>query len=81
MHITLKGGSSGTKRIITFQEDEKSNVLMNFLHSKGVPIASSCRGERVCQRCIIGEQELMSCAITLGDYLTSYGSEITVSYM
>lgn len=66
---------------ITFHENERSQILMDFLRQNKVPIASSCLGEGFCRRCTVGENKL-SCQITLGDFLAAHPDHICrVSYL
>ncbi len=62
--------------------DEMNEDLLTLLRGRGIPIASSCQGEGVCQKCIINT-DLMAC-ITKPKEIISQDSkivEIVVSYL
>lgn len=79
--IIIFGRSS--KKIIArleVREDETLD-LMTFLRNNNIPIASSCYGEGVCNKCIINET-LLTCQISVKDYLNAYkDATINVSYL
>ncbi len=50
--IVLKGVASNKKWQFDACESEMKMNLLEFLESKQIPIASSCRGEGVCKKCI-----------------------------
>jgi len=82
--ITVKGLAS--QKVIfetAVSEDETDMSIMDFLHQHGVPIASSCRGEGVCKKCIVNE-DVLSCQLSLKNlYLRCSKDkiEINVSYL
>ena len=51
--------------------------LLNFLRGHGLPIASSCQGLGICEKCIIN-QCLLSCEISVKDYVAKYSEDTTV---
>lgn len=55
--------------------------LMEFLHTKNVPVASSCHGEGICQKCVVNN-DLLSCQISLKKFLKqSANQKIYISYL
>jgi Na+-transporting NADH:ubiquinone oxidoreductase subunit NqrF len=80
MYLYLIGISSGTKKKLLIEKSDEGDTLMNFLHKNSIPIASSCRGEAVCQRCSINNN-ILSCTITVEDFKKKYGDEVRVDYM
>ena len=55
--------------------------LMDFLRTKGIPIASSCLGEGVCRQCVINN-DLLSCQIALKEFCAiSPKHDISISYL
>ena len=57
--------------------------LLNLLRKHKVPIASSCYGEGVCQKCIINNS-ILSCQMTVRDFLKrsdEYHNIIKISYL
>jgi len=87
-HIALiiRGKASGrVVAQINVPEGDKKLTLLKIMQSADIPIASSCQGQGVCQKCIIN-QELMSCQITMQELLHElYPNqkliEITVDYL
>jgi Na+-transporting NADH:ubiquinone oxidoreductase subunit NqrF len=80
MYINVKGLSSLTTKKLTVSESDKSTTLMSFLQENSVPIASSCRGEAVCQSCIVNNN-VLSCTITVADFLDKYGNDVLIDYI
>ncbi len=83
--IVLFGGAS-EKIIATFkiQEKDYEKNLMNYLHAQNINIASSCRGEGICQKCLIfiNEKPLLSCQKKISDIFHNTESiELKVSYL
>lgn len=65
--------------IILKNKDLDKNLLA-FLQEKEFPIASSCRGEMVCQKCILSTG-VLSCSLTLQEFLTQHGNIVEVDYL
>ena len=80
MQLKVIGLSSKKDFYIRYTKDEEESNLLKFLRSKNIPIASSCRGEMVCQKCIVNKS-VLSCSLTLKEYLKEHSSEIEVSYI
>jgi uncharacterized 2Fe-2S/4Fe-4S cluster protein (DUF4445 family) len=66
--VTIWGRASGKKTHIDYSELDLEEILLNWLRSKGVTIASSCDGEGVCKRCTI-QNDWLTCEMTLEMFL------------
>jgi ferredoxin len=62
--ITLIGGASSKRWQFEVSEEDLSMTLLEFLQSREVPIASSCGGLGVCEKCLYNESEL-ACQIKM----------------
>ena len=60
------------------QESEWDTDLLSLLRDRGIPIASSCYGDGVCQKCLINE-DLMACMTNSRELLTQDSNEIQIS--
>lgn len=78
--INLIGKSSGKKTRIDYCNDQLAQILMDFLRSNSIPIASSCRGEGICKKCKVNS-EILSCQLTLAEFLSLHGKNLTVDYL
>lgn len=82
--IVRGGASKKILKTLSVTEIELPQVLMYYLQSNGLPIASSCNGEGVCLKCQIHfhEQILISCQVKLGDlFQNTAESELLISYL
>lgn len=79
--LTIKGGASQkTVAIINCDGHENKN-LMEFLRSQGIPLASSCFGMGICEKCVINEN-VLSCMFTVAQYIESTANQpIEISYL
>jgi Na+-transporting NADH:ubiquinone oxidoreductase subunit NqrF len=77
--ILIKGLASKTliKTILLSSTDSNEN-LMQFLRSQNIPIASSCFGEGVCQKCVINATQL-SCQFSVTTFCEKFENESKVS--
>ncbi|TNF27060.1 MAG: 2Fe-2S iron-sulfur cluster binding domain-containing protein [Deltaproteobacteria bacterium] len=77
-------GLASQKTVAEFEltEEEMQQDLLTLLTSKGIPIASSCQGEGVCQKCLING-DLMACITKPSELIAQDDKkiEITVSYL
>jgi ferredoxin len=84
-HLSVRGGASGKiLKSLTITENEMQQVLMYYLQSHGIPIASSCNGEGVCLKCKIQwhGHTIISCQLKLGDlFHNSFDTELVISYL
>ena len=58
-------------------------TLLQYLQNQKIPIASSCSGEGVCQKCIVNKT-LISCQVTLKNFIKSFNDKnilIEVEYL
>ena len=61
-------GEASLKTVLTTQIEGTPNIdLMSYLQSFNLPIASSCQGEGVCEKCIlkVNNNKLLSCQHTI----------------
>lgn len=84
-HLTVRGGASGKiLKSLSITENETQQVLMYYLQSHGIPVASSCDGEGVCLKCKMQfqGQTIISCQLKLGElFHNSSESELLISYL
>jgi len=76
MQIKVYGQAS--KKVIKkiyVKSEECNQTILQFLRSNNIPIASSCDGDGVCQKCLINTDQL-SCQLTVGHFVS--GSEISI---
>lgn len=80
--ITIMGAASGkVVKTIVLDKNLQEISLMEYLISQGIPIASSCKGEGVCQKCTVNEK-LISCQISLSSFLSLSSQQIiSISYL
>ena len=78
--LRARGLASG-KELGVWEVSDPQENLMDFLRARGIPIASSCGGDGVCQKCVINT-DLLSCQFTVEQFLTRYPEAVvTVSYL
>lgn len=72
--------SKEIKRIDVSYRDFET-VLMDFLLKNNIPVASSCGGEGICQKCVVtfNYQKILSCQKIMRD-LFSDSDEQTLSF-
>ena len=78
--LTIKGMISGQLTHLHVQTDDLDLNLLDFLSQHQIAIASSCRGQQVCEKCIINNKELC-CSYTVKEYLKNKGEIIEVDYL
>ncbi len=68
---------------ITVNDHDLDLTLMEFLRKEQLPVASSCYGEGICQKCVvkIGEVEQLSCLLSVRKFMNSSEATITISYL
>lgn len=66
--IEVVGLASGTSRKLEAPDSELDQLLLFWLRSKGVTIASSCDGEGVCKKCTV-QNGWLTCELTLEIFL------------
>lgn len=78
--LTVKGLASGSL-IGSWPIVDPTDNLMDFLRSKGIPIASSCGGDGVCRKCVVNGDNL-SCQLSLKRFFELFPDGIVeVSYL
>ena len=80
MQFTINGLASHKQFQIDVTEDDYPKTMLNYLREHDIPVASSCRGERICHRCVLNN-EVLSCAITVSDFLFKFGNIVEISYL
>lgn len=83
--LIIEGGAS--KKIIHVFELETNDLeinLLEFLADHHIPVASSCGGDGICQKCYVQNrgQKLLSCQFAVGDlFVNSLQETLTFSYL
>jgi Na+-transporting NADH:ubiquinone oxidoreductase subunit NqrF len=81
VQIEIVGLASGRSDFVAYEEHELKEILLTFLRSKGITIASSCDGEGVCRKCVI-QNDWMTCMMTLEDLIQRQpNKKIFVGYL
>lgn len=80
MQLTINGLASKNIFQVSLADSDLQKTMLNLLREKEIPIASSCRGERICHKCVIND-DLLSCAITVSDFIFKHGNIVDVSYL
>ncbi len=80
MQLKLRGLSSKTTQRLEVRPADLGKTVLDFLRENDIPIASSCRGIGICQKCIINK-DLLSCEWNIENFLNKKGNLITVSYL
>ena len=66
--VEVVGLASGTSRFIEYTKQDLDSLLLDWLRSKEITIASSCDGEGVCKKCSI-QNGWLTCELTLKNFL------------
>ncbi|MCM2348497.1 MAG: hypothetical protein NDI69_00660 [Bacteriovoracaceae bacterium] len=66
--IEIRGVASQTSRFLPYQDEDLDIILLEWLRSQGITIASSCDGEGVCKKCDI-QNGWLTCELTLRSFL------------
>jgi Na+-transporting NADH:ubiquinone oxidoreductase subunit NqrF len=66
--IEIIGLASKSSSFIEYSSSDMDIILLDWLRSHGVTIASSCDGEGVCKKCGI-QNEWLTCELTLKTFL------------
>jgi len=78
--LIILGLASKKEFTITIKANDLDKDLLSVLRSYNIPIASSCSGEGVCEKCIVSDK-VLSCSLTLKSYLEREGNRISVAYL
>lgn len=74
-------GESSKKTIkLKLSNTDLSKTLMDYLRENNIPIASSCRGEGICKKCVISKT-ILSCSLTVQEQVDKFGRDVSVSYL
>lgn len=79
--IIIYGNAS--KKVIKTLKLEKELFkcdLLTLLRNNNIPIASSCDGEGICEKCMINKN-IISCQINLEEFINKFGNTIDVAYL
>ena len=79
--ISIAGIASG-KKYGPWQipDDNDPTSLMQFLISKGNPIASSCNGDGQCLKCV-NSSGIATCQISPLQFLLKHGPVVEIDYL
>ena len=77
--IKVLGLASQKEFTLQVSQSDLLKGLMHFLQKKGLPIASSCSGEGICQKCVVNEN-LLSCQIKVEEFLDKK-SKVEIAYL
>lgn len=81
MQLTIYGeASQSIVKNINYNDPDLAKDLLSFLREAEIPIASSCSGSGICKLCNINDN-IISCEITLKDFIKTYGHEIRIKYL
>lgn len=78
--ISVYGTASKKEWQLTVKRHHLHLSLMDFLILNKFPIASSCRGEGSCRKCVYDENEL-SCQIKMKTLLESKNLKVSFGYL
>lgn len=78
--LSVFGVASSKTTSLSFTSDQGSMNLLSFLQLHEIPIASSCKGRAVCQKCKINGDKL-ACEFTLNEFIEKFGSTISIDYL
>lgn len=88
--LIIYGRASQKKTAFRLSRDQiisnEDLSLMDYLHIKGIPIASSCKGEGICNKCYVflneQNQDILSCQLKVNQLLKNYKTcTIEVDYL
>ena len=67
--------------VITFNESvDGDKILMNYLINNNITVASSCKGEGKCRKCLINN-DVLSCQISILNFVKIFGNTIIINYL
>ena len=80
MQIILYGSSSKKEIILNVLEKDLDKTMLEWLRDNNIPVASSCRGLGICEKCLINTRHL-SCEYTVKSFLEKIGNRVEISYL
>lgn len=78
--VTLFGKASQSNKYLSYENEDLAKSVLLFLQKHSIPIASSCKGRAACHKCKIND-DLLSCDISLEEFLKEHGEKIEVDYL
>jgi len=78
--LTLTGVASGKTKKLTFTEIQSTMNLLLFLQVNDIPIASSCSGRAVCQKCKVNGS-ILACEYSVLEFIQMHGEKISIDYI
>lgn len=79
MHLTVKGVASGSNRKILVKACDLEKTLLQFMREQQLPLASSCDGEQICQKCQFNG-DYLACSFSLQQIFDQFAGEISIGY-
>lgn len=82
--LIIIGGASKKEIILPVPPAYMRDNLLNFLRGHQIPVASSCGGDGICQKCvcIIREEKILTCMTSVTEILSGEDSvTLTISYL
>ena len=76
--LVIYGLASKKTTRLVFEDRDLHTCLMVFLQQHSIPVASSCRGEGVCKKCLL--KNILSCQISLQEYIEKFGNYLEIDY-
>lgn len=82
--LIINGGASKKEITLFISPSSMRDNLLNFLRDREIPVASSCGGDGICQKCVcvIKEEKILTCMTTVAEVLNGQESAtLTISYL
>ncbi len=75
-------GKASNKLIGTYyiSEEQQSLSLLDFLLQQSLPIAYSCHGNKVCEKCIVNDDKL-ACQYSVSEFIKLFSSKVYINYL
>jgi ferredoxin len=79
--VDIRGGASNSLiRTITVTEKDYKKTILELLQEYEIPVASSCMGEGVCEKCIINDT-VLGCLKLVSDIQNWQSKVISIAYL
>lgn len=75
--IIVRGLASKKEIHLNVSKNQTNLTLLEFLTQEGLPIASSCRGQGSCKKCVFNIDEL-SCQEVVSNFI---GKKVSIDYL
>ena len=82
--LIIRGGASKKEIILPVSPLFMRDNLLNFLRDHEIPVASSCGGDGICQKCVclIKEEKILTCMTSVSEVLNGEDSAtLSISYL